>query len=371
MVLGLGSAATLVAACGPSAPAAPTSGAAQPTAAPPAPTAAAASGAPAAQPTAAPAATSAKPSDRASRQDPSLAKTLIVAWDQVPDNIDPQTARGNRNWWVLAELYDTLPYLPGYSLDPQPLLADSWDMGSDGKSYTFKLKKGNKFSTGAEITADAVKFSMDRLQAIGLGPLYMTEAYDSTVVVDPYTVRFNLKHPYTAWPTILTVPSVLGVIDPQVARDKAGEPQPKQKSDYLSRNSAGAGAWLIDTWTQGDQIVLKRNPGYWRGWEGNKLERVVLRTVPEEATRLLLLEKGDVDIATVSASALPALKDRIKSENLPIFIEEEKNGKPLISLSTFWVNMNNKMLPTSDINVRKALVYSFNYDEFIKRVLNG
>ena len=55
------------------------------------------------------------------------------------------------------------------------------------------------------------------------------------------------------------------------------------KGDYRTRNTAGAGAWLIEEWAQGDRIVLKRNPTYWRGWEGNKLERVVLRTVPEEA----------------------------------------------------------------------------------------
>lgn len=357
-VLGIGGTASLLAACAPGAPqtAQPTQPAAQPGAA-------ASTSAPAAQTT--------KPSDRASRQDPALAKTLVVAWDQVPDNLDPQTARGNRNWWVIAELYDTLTYLPGYSLEPRPLLAESWEMSPDGKAYTFKLKRGIKFSTGNEVNAEAVKFSMDRLQAIGLGPLYMTGAYERTEVADPYTVRFQLKHPYAAWPTILTVPSVLGVSDPRVVREKAGEPKPKEKSDYLSRNPAGAGAWLIEEWAQGERIVLKRNPTYWRGWTAEKLERVVLRTVPEEATRLLLLEKGDVDIATVSAKALPGLKDRIRSENLPIFIEEEKNGRPLISLSNFWINMNHKLLPTSDINVRKALVHSFNYEEFIKRVLNG
>src|SRR6266566_1377671 len=191
-VIGLGSAASLLAACAPGAPTAPTAvpapaqptagtsaAAAKPTTAPAAPAT------PAAQPTTAPAAASTKPSQRTSRQDPALAKTLIVAWDQVPDNLDPQTARGNKNWWVLAELYDTLPYLAGYSLDPKPQLAESWEMAADGKTYTFKLKKGLKFSTGAELNADAVKFSMDRLQTIGLGPLYMTEAYGSTEVVDP------------------------------------------------------------------------------------------------------------------------------------------------------------------------------------------
>lgn len=296
--------------------------------------------------------------------------SLVVAWDQVQDNLDPQTARGNRNWFVLAEIYDTLTYLPGDRLEPAPLLAESWEVGDGGASYTFKLRRGVKFSTGNDLTADAVKFSIDRLHEIKLGPLYMTACFDSAEVVDPLTVRFRLKYPYAAWPVILSNPAVLGVIDPDFVRANGGS-QEKQRNDYVSTHTAGAGAWVVKDWEQGQRLVLARNPYYWQGWSGDHVDEVVLETVKEEATRLLRLEKGDVDIATVSASALPTLENRISQQRLPIVIKKEQNGRPLLSLSTQWLNLNNKILPTSDINIRKALIHSFNYDLWIRRVLNG
>lgn len=300
----------------------------------------------------------------------SAATTLMVVWDQVPDNLDPQTARGNRNWWVLAELYDTLTYLPGGSLKPEPLLADSWEVSKDGLTYTFKLKPNIKFTTGNPLNADAVKFSIDRLQQIGLGPLYMTGSFDSAKVVDEMTVQFTLKYPYAAWPVILSVPSVLGVIDPAFVKENGGS-TPQKRNDFISNHTAGTGAWLLDSWEQGSRIVLKRNPDYWQGWKGNHLDEVSLETVPEESTRLLRLERGDVDTATVTAGALPALEQRIADQKLPIIIQKDRDGQPLLSLSTMWINLNNKMLPTSDINVRKALIHAFDYDLWIEQVLNG
>ena len=95
---------------------------------------------------------------------------LFVGWGQKVDNLDPQTSRGNRNWWVLAELYDTLTVLPDQSLQAAPQLAESWTISPDGKEYVFKIRKGVKFSTGNELNAHAVKLALDRLQTIGLGP---------------------------------------------------------------------------------------------------------------------------------------------------------------------------------------------------------
>jgi peptide/nickel transport system substrate-binding protein len=299
-----------------------------------------------------------------------IAGTLQVAWDQVQDNLDPQTARGNRNWFVLSELYETLTYLPGYSLEPKPLLAESWQGTAGGRVITFKLKQGIKFTTGNELTAQAVKYSIDRLHAIKLGPLYQTTAFDRAEVVDRYTLRFHLKFPYAAWPVIISNPAVLGVIDPQFVESHGGS-QERQRNAYISENTAGTGPWVIDRWDKGQRIVLKRNLQYWRGWRGRHVDRVVLESVPEEATRLLRLEKGDVDIATISARSLPALEERIVRQNLLVAVEKTKKGQPLLSLSTTWINLNNKMLPTSDINVRKALTHAFNFDLFIERVLNG
>jgi peptide/nickel transport system substrate-binding protein len=296
--------------------------------------------------------------------------TLQVAWDQVQDNLDPQTARGNRNWWVLAELYDTLTYLPGYSLEAKPFLAESWTVTPNGRIYTFKLRRGVRFTTGTELTAEAVKYSIDRMQAIKLGPLFLTVAFDRAQVVDRYTVRFHLKFPYAAWPVILSHPAVVSVVDPAFVEAHGGI-QERQRDAYVSEHTAGAGAWTIERWDQGQRIVLARNPQYWQGWNGRHVERVILETVPEEQTRLLRLEKGDVDIATVSAKNLPGLEQRIMRQHLPIEVEKTKKGQPLLSLSMMWLNMNHKVAPTNDINVRKGLTHSFNYNVFISQVLNG
>jgi peptide/nickel transport system substrate-binding protein len=296
--------------------------------------------------------------------------TLRVAWDQVQDNFDPQTARGNRNWWVLSELYETLTYLPGGSLEPKPLLAESWVAGQGGRTYTFTLRKGIKFITGTELTADAVKYCIDRIHTIKLGPLYMTAAFDRAQVVDRYTIRFHLKFPYAAWPVILSNPAVLGILDPAFVEAHGGI-QERQRNAYVSDHTAGTAPWVVDSWEKGQKITLNRNSNYWRGWGARHVERVILETVPVEETRLLRLEKGDVDIATVSARRLPSLEEQIGNQHLAITIPKTQNGKPLLSLSTMWINMNNKLTPTNDINVRKALAHSFNYELYIGRVLNG
>lgn len=318
--------------------------------------------APAAEETAAPAA--------AEEAAPTM---LYVGWGQQSDNLDPQTARGNRNWWVLAELYDTLTVLPGQSLKAEPYLAESWEVSEDGTEYTFKLREGVKFSTGREMTAKDVKFSMDRLQAIGVGPLYMTRGvYESTEVVDDYTVKFTLQHPFAAWPEIISQPAVLGIADSEAVLEHCGEPVEDERCEWLSNNSVGAGAYILEEFVPQERTVLVKNPNYWQGWEGEHLDRIVWESIPEEATRILRLEEGDLDIAAVGPANLPGLEKRIEEENLPIRITKTNDeGEPLLSLSKLWISMNNQLLPTSDYNVRRALVHSFNYDLYIERVLQG
>lgn len=337
--------------------------------------------APAATPTAVSAAPTAAPKPAAptsapvpATSVPAAPQTLFVAWGQKVDNLDPQSARGNRNWWVLAEMYDTLTTLPGQSLEAKPYLAESWTVSADGKEYTFKLRKGVKFVSGNDFNAQAVKFSMDRLQTIGLGPLYMTTGvYNRTEVIDDYTVKMVLNYAYPVWPVIISQPAVLGISDPKVVLEKCGEPKKDQKCDWLStKGTAGTGAYTIEEFVPNERVVLKKNPNYWQGWQGKDLDRIVWETVLEETTRSLRLEKGDLDIASLGAGSLTELEKRIKDQKLPIAITKtDKSGQPLLSLSTQWININNKILPTSDINVRKALLHSFNYDLFIERVMKG
>ena len=115
---------------------------------------------------------------------------LFVGWGQKVDNLDPQTSRGNRNWWVLAELYDTLTVLPG--AEPPGGAAARRVLDDVARRQELRVQdlQGVEFSTGNELNAHAVKFALDRLHTIGLGPLYMTQdVYNCTDVIDDYTVK--------------------------------------------------------------------------------------------------------------------------------------------------------------------------------------
>jgi len=295
---------------------------------------------------------------------PQFADTMRVALSGIGahDNVDPQTARGVTNWRLVMEAYETLTAFPDGATEPQPFLAESWRRLEGGRVWEFKLKRGIKFTTGNEVTAEAVKYSIDRNMAIGLGAIFPLEGlYDRTEVVDRHTVRFHLNKSSLAWPYIVANPVILGIIDPTFVESNGGIRR-GQLNTFVSTHSAGTGPFILEEIRANQRVAFKRNPDYWRGWKGPNLERVIIQIVPEEATRLLLLERGDVDIAEVSPIALPGLKDRIRTQGLPLRVNErDTQGRPLASLGLMWLNMNHKVLPTSDLAVRRGLAHSFNY----------
>ena len=161
------------------------------------------------------------------------------------------------------------------------------------------------------------------------------------------------------------------IADPKVIREKCGEPAKGQKCDWLSNNSAGAGAYVVEEFKPNDRVVLVKNPNYWKGWSGKHLEPIVLETIPEER-RGSCGSRRSTPTSRGRHDQLADLEQWIKDQKLPLFVTKtDKKGQPLLSLSTQWINLNNRMLPTSDINVRRALAHSFNYDLYIQKVMKG
>ena len=116
-------------------------------------------------------------------------------------------------------------------------------------------------------------------------------------------------------------------------REKCGEPVKGQKCDWLSNNSAGAGAYVVEEFKPNDRVVLAKKSDYWKGWSGKHLERIVMETVPEESTRLLRLRKGDLDVAAVGTTQLADLEQRIKDQKLRCSLTKtDKKGSQLLSL---------------------------------------
>jgi len=207
----------------------------------------------------------------------SLAPTLFEP-AETPGVVSP--------FMVMYALHDALVKpLPGKNLAPS--LAESWSVSLDGLVYEFVLRKGVKFHNGDPVTADDVKFSFDRYRGISAKPLKDRVAAIETT--DPGRVRFRLKQP---WPDFLAfyggISTGASWVVPRKYVEKVGD-------DGFKKAPIGAGPYKFVSFTPGIELVLEAVDGYWR--KTPTVKRLVFKSVPDVATRLVMLKRGDVDAA--------------------------------------------------------------------------
>ena len=185
---------------------------------------------------------------------------------------------------VLYALHDAMVKpMPGQLLAPS--LAESWSVSEDGLVYEFALRPGAKFHNGDAVTAEDVQFSFERYRGTSHDVLKNRVAAVETP--DPQHVRFKLKEP---WPDFLTFygsASGAGWIVPKKYVEKVGD-------DGFKKAPIGAGPYKFVSFTPGVELVLEAFDGYWR--KTPPVKRLVLKVIPEEATRLAALKRGEVDI---------------------------------------------------------------------------
>jgi len=187
---------------------------------------------------------------------------------------------------VLYALHDGIVKpMPGKPLAPS--LAESWTASPDGLVYEFVLRKGAKFHNDEPVTAEDVKFSFERYRGIFARGLKDKVAEVETP--DAARVRFRLKQP---WPDFMTFYGTLatgaGWVVPKKYVEKVGE-------DGFRKAPIGAGPYRFVSFTPGIELVLEAFGGYWR--KSPSVKRLVLRTIPDPATRLAALKRGEADIA--------------------------------------------------------------------------
>ena len=187
---------------------------------------------------------------------------------------------------VMYGLHDALVKpMPGNLNTPS--LAESWTTSKDGRTWDFVLRKGVRFHNGDPVTADDVKFSFERYK--GASSSLFKERVREVIAVDPGHIRFNLKEP---WPDFMTFygTSASGAawVVPKKYVEKVGE-------DGFRKAPIGAGPYKFVSFTPGIELVLEAFDGYWR--KTPHVKRLVLRSVPDEATRAAALTRGEVDIA--------------------------------------------------------------------------
>lgn len=320
-----------------------------------------------------------KPGTISSEQQARL-DTMYVAYQDPTLSLHPHY-RQAQAYFFLKEVYETLVKYDG--ADPntvKPGLATSWEVSSDGKVYTFHLRQGVKFFDGDTFDANSVKYTMDMVKLVGqdgrYGAFYINPpAYDHTEVVDQYTAKIYLNRVVPYFLAVVAHPSFGSMLNPKWVDAHGGMGQPGKVNHGLDNVTDGTGPYNLDptSYVVGDRFTLVQNPNYWGGWTGNHLKKIVVRYIPEVTTKLLLLGRGDLDFGYVPPQYLPELKSRIKSENLPLKITEtDAAGNPLAPVLTIHtIDLSEKILPFSDLHMRKAAAYAFDYDQLISKVLFG
>ena len=255
----------------------------------------------------------------------------------APTWFDPAETPGIATpFMILYALHDALVKpMPGNAMAPS--LAESWSLSKDGLVQEFVLRQGVKFHNGEPVTADDVKFSFERYR--GAANKVMKDKVAAVEVVDPGRVRFRFKEP---WPDFMTYYGSLttgaGWIVPRKYLEKVGD-------DGFKRAPVGAGPYRFVSFNPGVELVLEANESYWR--KSPSVKRLVLKSIPDEATRLAMLKRGEADVVYLLQSALAEEARRTAGLTL----------RPTPIVSTHWLAFLDQWDPKSpwaDRRVRLA-----------------
>lgn len=293
---------------------------------------------------------------------------ITITYKDDVATLDPAIGYDWQNWSMIKSLYDGLmDYAPG-TTDLRPGLAESYEISEDGKVFTFKLREGVKFHNGREMTAEDVKYSLDRVtnpktQSPGAGFFGSiagfdaissgeTETLEGVKVVDPLTVEITLSRPDA------TFLHVMGLNFAAVVAKEAVE---EAGADF-GKTAMGTGAFKLGEWTIGQRLVFEKNEDYWR--EGLPyLDSVTFEVGQEPIVALLRLQNGEVD---VPGDGIPPAKFQ------EVMADPEQAARVVEGgqLHTGYITLNTKMPPFDNADVRRAVNMAIN-KERITQVING
>ncbi|NNU79868.1 ABC transporter substrate-binding protein [Halovulum dunhuangense] len=289
------------------------------------------------------------------------AADLTVGFTLDADTLDPANHRKRETETIIRNMYDGL-----LTRDPDmkvvPEIAESFTQVSP-TVYEFKIRSGVKFHDGTEMTAEDVKFTLDRITVEGamgdgqtsprqglMGPVASVE------VVDASTVRINLKEPWPILPAMLPNQQIVS----KAFVERVG-------SAGLATEVNGTGPFKLVEWRKGDAIIMERFDDYYGGADAIPpvgaacVDRVIFKVIPESASRVAALLAGDVDIIN----------------ELPPFSVEQVRNNPNTDVLTvngtrsFFIAMNMQGELFDDPLVRQAAAHAIDKDLIIDRILGG
>ena len=293
------------------------------------------------------------------------AQTLTMGVRAGPDSMDPHWSTLGGQAEALRHVFDTL-VMADDKLQLKPGLAVSWK-SIDETTWEFKIRQGVKFHDGSELTAEDVKFSIDRIPVV-TGPMSMTiytKQVRDTRVVDKYTLHVRTK---AAAPTLPNDFIRLFVVSKSIGMEARNE-------QFNSGKAAiGTGPYRFVSWAPKGDMVMKRFDGFWG--EKQHWEQVIRKEIPSDPARMAALKSGQVDLVNYVPATDYASMQRDKSVDTFIadtvyILNITPNVKETLPKP---VKVDGKEIaanPLRDARVREAMDLAIDRKTLVRIVLEG
>ncbi|WP_296085567.1 ABC transporter substrate-binding protein [uncultured Agrobacterium sp.] len=299
---------------------------------------------------------------------PSQGGDIVVTYKDDITTLDPAIGYDWVNWSMIKSLYSRLmDYEPG-TANLVPSLAESFDVASDGLTYTFKLRKGVKFSNGRDVVASDVKYSIERAvnpktQGPGAGFFGAIAGFDDVTggksdtlsgieTPDDGTVIFHLARPDATFLHVLAI-NFASVVPKEAVEAANGD---------FGKHPVGSGTFVLKDWTIGQRLEFDKNPNYYVK-DVPHIDKFTVEVGQEPLVALLRLQKGEVDIA---GDGIPPAKF-LEIKNSPDGADMIVDGA---QLHTGYITLNTKVKPFDNVKVRQAVNMAINKQRIV-RILNG
>lgn len=268
-----------------------------------------------------------------------------------PTSIDPALVQDTSSFSVTRNVYEPLIEIDPAALELIPALATDYTISEDGTTYTFNLREGVTFHSGNPFTADDVKATFTRLQAINQGPSFLVANVTDVTVADPLTVTITTAEPDPFLPAHLVK---IGIVSAQTVAANPGDEGDARA--WFADNTDGTGPYTLSGYERGTRILLAKHAAWWRGWEPGSIDELAFLWSSETSTRVQMLERGEADLI---GWIPPAEAQRVGSGD----------GFSLVPWDTFdtdpAIYINTQKAPTDNALFRRALTAAFDFQAFV------
>ncbi|TVZ39310.1 oligopeptide transport system substrate-binding protein [Alteromonadaceae bacterium 2753L.S.0a.02] len=313
--------------------------------------------------------------DKPANTQPDPEQTLRIAIGAAPQSLDPHLVAGVPAMKILAALFEPLLVMNPITTEPEPGVAESWEISADGKHYTFQLRDSAKWSDGSPVTAKDFVFGWKRILSPGISSNYALDYYViegapryhqgktrdfGTVGVKAtgeHQLEFFLQYPDPLFLKRLTHESTLPVQEAAITKFAAYDDPVSEWT--RPPNLISNGPFYLTEWRLNQKIVALKNPYYWRADEV-KLEKIIFIPAEDTAATERMFRSGQIDMD---------YGGQIPSEKIATY-QKEAPDKLVIKpgYASYYYDFNTQRTPFNNVNVRRAFVYAIDRQKIVERI---